>query len=251
MLFHHLSRPKYARVRFAPMSVRSESSRSFSFRVLQRLRPQARVRMAVMVSAFLLLTSIAATAATLTVTKTADTNDNVCNSDCSLREAIAMANASPSADTIVFDPAIFSTPQTITLVSGTLVPLNAGGGLSLVGPGAELLTISGNDTTVILTNEGETLTVSDVTVTNGRGGQGGAIFSGFQGDLTLDRVVVKNSINAIYNNGADGSSITIRSCKVQGNAGNFGATAVFSSGPIVIEGSEISGNGLPNQSYAV
>ncbi|MDQ6787766.1 MAG: CSLREA domain-containing protein, partial [Acidobacteriota bacterium] len=36
-------------------------------------------------------------AATLTVTKTADTNDGVCNSDCSLREAIAVA---ASNDTI-------------------------------------------------------------------------------------------------------------------------------------------------------
>lgn len=38
-----------------------------------------------------------------TVTKVADTNDGVCNSDCSLREAIGAANASAGADEIRFN----------------------------------------------------------------------------------------------------------------------------------------------------
>ncbi len=37
------------------------------------------------------------------VTKTADTNDGLCNADCSLREAIVAANANPGVDTIAFD----------------------------------------------------------------------------------------------------------------------------------------------------
>lgn len=41
-----------------------------------------------------------ASAATFVVTKTADTNDGACNVDCSLREAIRAANASPGPDTI-------------------------------------------------------------------------------------------------------------------------------------------------------
>src|SRR5438270_11982503 len=41
-----------------------------------------------------------AQAATLNVTKTADTNDTVCDSDCSLREAIGAANGLAGADTI-------------------------------------------------------------------------------------------------------------------------------------------------------
>jgi CSLREA domain-containing protein len=44
----------------------------------------------------------AAPAATLTVTKTADTNDGLCNADCSLREAIRAANAAAGSDMIVF-----------------------------------------------------------------------------------------------------------------------------------------------------
>ena len=47
-----------------------------------------------------------ASAATFTVTKTADTNDGTCNADCSLREAIVAANASAG-------------PHTITIPAGT------------------------------------------------------------------------------------------------------------------------------------
>ncbi|MDH3588052.1 MAG: right-handed parallel beta-helix repeat-containing protein, partial [Gammaproteobacteria bacterium] len=42
-------------------------------------------------------------AAILTVTKTADTNDGVCNADCSLREAITVANGNGVADLIAFN----------------------------------------------------------------------------------------------------------------------------------------------------
>lgn len=37
------------------------------------------------------------------VTKTADTNDGMCNADCSLREAIVATNANPGADNIIFN----------------------------------------------------------------------------------------------------------------------------------------------------
>ncbi|MDW8212484.1 MAG: CSLREA domain-containing protein, partial [Roseiflexaceae bacterium] len=37
----------------------------------------------------------------LIVTKTADTNDGVCDTDCSLREAMIIANTLPGPDTII------------------------------------------------------------------------------------------------------------------------------------------------------
>lgn len=61
-------------------------------------------------------------AATLTVTKTADTNDGSCTADdCSLREAVTAAAA---GDTIVFASPLFDSPQTITLL------LNSAGSFS-------------------------------------------------------------------------------------------------------------------------
>ena len=42
-------------------------------------------------TAFVLAAGIQVSGATFTVTKTADTNDGICNADCSLREAIDAA----------------------------------------------------------------------------------------------------------------------------------------------------------------
>lgn len=47
-------------------------------------------------------------AATFTVTKTADTNDGACNADCSLREAIRAANVSPGPHTISIPPGTYT-----------------------------------------------------------------------------------------------------------------------------------------------
>lgn len=47
-----------------------------------------------------LILTAAAQAATLTVTKTADTNDTVCDADCSLREAFDAADGNGRVDTI-------------------------------------------------------------------------------------------------------------------------------------------------------
>ena len=74
-----------------------------------------------------------------TVTKTADTDDGICDSDCSLREAIA--RAAVSRDTIVFSE-LFNSAQTITLDRTDLV---VNKNLTISGPGPELLTVSGNN----------------------------------------------------------------------------------------------------------
>ena len=55
-------------------------------------------------------------AATFAVSKVADTNDGVCNADCSLREAIVAANAAAGGDTITFAVAGLFT------ISGSALP---------------------------------------------------------------------------------------------------------------------------------
>jgi CSLREA domain-containing protein len=90
------------------------------------------------IAAALVLSAAAAQATILTVNKTADTNDGVCSAtDCSLREAIG---ASASGDIIEFS-SLFDTSQVITL---TLGPLVINDDLTVIGPGAGLLAISGN-----------------------------------------------------------------------------------------------------------
>jgi CSLREA domain-containing protein len=75
--------------------------------------------------------------ATLTVTKTADTNDGVCDADCSLREAVGLA---APGDTIVFSE-LFNSRQTITLGLGQM---NITGNLTMNGTGSNLLSVSAN-----------------------------------------------------------------------------------------------------------
>src|SRR3989344_6403271 len=80
-------------------------------------------------------------AATFTVTKTADTNDGVCDADCSLREAIGAANALPGADVITLPAGTYTLS-----IAGTGEDLNATGDLDITGD----LTINGaGDTTII------------------------------------------------------------------------------------------------------
>src|SRR4051794_34618569 len=49
------------------------------------------------------LNSVLLPPAVFTVTKTADTNDGVCNADCSLREAIRAANADVTANASIIN----------------------------------------------------------------------------------------------------------------------------------------------------
>src|SRR5262245_26154257 len=73
----------------------------------------------------------------------------------SLRQAILDANANPGADVIVFDAAARGT---IGLTSGQL---NIIDDLTITGPGADMLTVSGNHTSRVFTvGPGETVVIS-------------------------------------------------------------------------------------------
>ena len=107
------------------------------------------------------LLCVSANAATLTVTKIADTNDNVCDADCSLREAIFAAS---SGDTIEFASPLFDSAQTITLALGALYQDKT---LTINGRGADLTRVSGNNLTrVFLTGNGGNSTLNNLTITS-------------------------------------------------------------------------------------
>ncbi|MBK8284957.1 MAG: proprotein convertase P-domain-containing protein [Ahniella sp.] len=85
--------------------------------------------------------TLSTTGNTRLVTRLSDTSDGVCNADCSLREAIeASGPGITSVDRIEFARPLFDSPRRIVLQSN----LNTNGLVfALVGPGAHLLTISG------------------------------------------------------------------------------------------------------------
>src|SRR5262249_5771985 len=120
---------------------------------------------------------------TVTVDIDADEADgNELPGDVSLREAINRTNANLGADTITFATGVFSTPRTISLGLGQFTLSDD---LTITGPGANLLTINGNNASLIflVTDQQaaaqKTVTISGLTISAGRNlvGSGGGIFN--------------------------------------------------------------------------
>ena len=118
----------------------------------------------------------------LVVTTTNDedngTSDPAFGTGTSLREAIGFANTNADPSAITFS-ARFNTAQTITLGGTQLVISQT---VSITGPGANLLSVSGNNLSRVFLIQGGTATLSGLTITGGRaigdgnGGAGGGIF---------------------------------------------------------------------------
>ncbi|MEG5018373.1 Ig-like domain-containing protein [Microcoleus sp. B4-C2] len=142
--------------------------------------------------------------ATFTVTNTNDSGAG------SLREAIAQANTQTGADTIVFDPSVFNTSQTIRLNSQLIVDDS----VSIQGTGLNLVKISGDannngindngDVRLFFVNQG-TVSFSNLTLHGGRGnggngaaggggglGAGGALFINGNGTSLPAQVTINN-----------------------------------------------------------
>lgn len=187
---------------------------------------------------------------TFVVTKTADTNDGICDADCSLREAIIAANATPGDDII-------------TLPSGTYTLTIAGTGEDFAATGdldiASNLTINGANATATIVSGGKidrvfhvtgafTVTFVSLTISGGdyfvpdARGKGGGIFNA-GGTLTLTGVTVENNTaflgGGIYNlNG----TLMISKSTIANNLGVNGGGITNDSGTLTILNSTVSGN---------
>ncbi len=203
---------------------------------------------------FVLCLSQVCFSATYTVTKIADTNDGVCDVDCSLREAVAAAIATADNDTIQFS-ALFNQAQTITL-SGTDIIITGNGMLTINGPGANFLTISGNNASRVFTNQiigavQAVTNISNLRVTGGNGvstvntGRAGGIYNNGS-ILTLTNVVVtgNSAANGGGLNNAGNGIVTLINCTVSSNSatGAGGGMQNFSGSSLNIIGSTFSGN---------
>lgn len=182
-------------------------------------------------------TASIAPAAAFTVSNTSD------NGSGSLRQAVLDANAAPGADTITFS-ALFNTVQTITLTSGEIA---ISGPLTITGPGANLLTVSGNNNSRIFRIGFGVpgVSISGLTISNGKAGDvGGGIVS--DGDLTLTNCAVTGNSAAsgfsgggVYQAGGVG---TFTACTFSGNtAGSGGGLEIINSNASIFN-STISGN---------
>jgi parallel beta-helix repeat protein len=171
---------------------------------------------------------------TLTVTNANDSGAG------SLRAEIAAAKG---GDTIVFAPSLDG--QTITLTSGELY-INKS--LTISGPGAAQLTVSGGKTTRIFEVAAKNqLALSGLTISNGNGnaaGVGGGILN--HGKLTVTSSTLSSNSSrdggAIFNDG-DGST-TISNCTLSGNTATYAGYggAIYNAGSMTISNSTLSGN---------
>lgn len=195
-------------------------------------------------------------AATYTVTKIADTSDGTCDSDCSLREAVLAANATIDNDTIEFST-LFSSTQTITL-SGSEIVMAANGSLTVNGPGANLLTISGNNASRILVSSANAnISINNLRFTGGTGvgatntGRGGAIYN-VGGTMVISNSILTGNSAAnggALNNAASTSpsvagNLTVINCSITSNSSTSSGAAMqnFSTSFLNIRNTTISGN---------
>src|ERR1043166_5686978 len=185
-----------------------------------------------------------------TVTKTVDTNDGTCTSDCSIREAIAAANLSPAYDDVVaFAPTVFSTPETIILILGELQLTTTIGTLFIDGPGAELLTISGNDQSrVFLNNMNSVASINGVTITHGNeSGVGGGIANA--GKFSLVNTILTENFASLYGGAIfSDHEMSISGCNIVNNRSGVDGAGIFNQyefAKMRISDSTISGNTTP------
>src|SRR5262245_9266152 len=162
-----------------------------------------------------------------------------------LRQAVLDANAAPGPDEIVF--AGTGAAGTITLFGH----LELTGPVTVAGPGAAALTVSGNNLSrifTVLAPIGTPVTISGLTLTAGNGnngGNGGAIFNNAANLTVADCVIMGNSAGrggGISGAQANGT-FTLRNSAVAGNTAVVGGGVCGDSGSTaLIEGSTISDN---------
>jgi CSLREA domain-containing protein len=193
-----------------------------------------------------------ANASTFAVNKTADTNDGICDSDCSLREAVGAANSVATNDTIIFSIPDSQCPNKIcnlpiNLSFGHVTATN-NGELTIQGKGWMWTVLSGG--IGILSNGGNTnFVVNDLRITGAVNGDSGSVGAGFYNDgtATLNRVLLDNnragSCHGIYSLG----NLTINDSAIYGNFGISHGGGICSGGTTTnIINSSVNGNNSQN-----
>jgi|GEM_PF-3476483 len=155
----------------------------------------------------------------------------------SLRQVVADANP---GDVVTFDSSLDG--QIIAIATDLSIDQD----LTVTGPGASNLIISGGDMTRIFTvNSGRTVHISGLTLSHGKSFDGPAIFN--SGVLTVANATISgnyaqsSSGSGIYNN--PGATLTVTGCTISGNTADaLGGGVYNNNGTAAITNTTISGN---------
>lgn len=184
----------------------------------------------------------APTGSTFNVTKTADTNDGVCNAaDCSLREAIGAANAQPGS--------IVNIPAGTYVANSFIINAN----MTLNGASAATTIIDGNLLeSIFIIHSGFAVSMNNLTVRRASSnGSGGGIVN-LGGVLTLTSVnVTSNSVHTLDNTAfggglyaSAGSTTSIINSTISNNTADTQGAGIYNGGILSITNSTITGNTL-------
>ena len=142
---------------------------------------------------------------------------------------------------------LFATPQTINLVLGALPTiLDAGGDLTITGPGATKLTVNAGGNSGVLDSFAKHLTLTGFTVANGKRRSGRRRRAGgLDGAVVLDgmQFTGNTATGGGFNNGSGGAigmgraaSLTVRNSTISGNTAekNGGGIYFYSGGSLLV-----------------
>lgn len=202
------------------MSARAMSRASAREMERRSRRLSRRARTGVGVAAAVGATALGAGAANAVTFEV--TNDDATGPG-SLRAAITAANATPAADVVTFAPTLSGT----IVLNGSEITITEP--LDIQGPGADVLSVDGDNASQIFDIDGDAMagvrmpvTISGLTLTGGNtGSSGGAIYGEF-------------------------TNFTLRDSLVTGNEAGTGGGVYLDSAVVAVIGSEISSNRSAN-----
>jgi hypothetical protein len=158
----------------------------------------------------------------------------------SLRDTIA---AAASGDTVTFAAGVTGT---ITLTSGHIAITKS---LTVAGPGAAALAVSGNHSSRIfdLNTAGASVTISGLSLTGGNAVVGGAVRVNAADTLSLDHTVLSGNTASDFGGALDlnsGATLLLTNSTVANNTAQLSGGAIAASGgtTVTIAGTTISGN---------
>ncbi len=194
----------------------------------------------------------AAAQSTLIVTRETDSNDGVCDADCSLREAIA---AAASGDRIGFDAAVRRVTLTIDELRIT-TSLTIDGGTGVI---IERSDSAGDFRIFTVSGAGVAVTFDGLTIRNGRApDHGGGIWNDDATLTLINSMVSDNQTGLFAGNGGSGGGIyntgtlmitnqsaisnnQTASAGLSGGSGGHGG-GIYNRGIVTLEQSSLSGN---------
>ena len=177
---------------------------------------------------------------TFTVTNTADRATGACTADnCTLLDALTLSNAAQDENVINF---VSGLTGTITNGSGESIGFVVGRPLTLNGPGARVLTLSGSNGKRVLFVASSNAVISGLTIALGGSPtpmSGGGIYGTGGGSLTLRDCVISecsadNEIGGggIYND--SGTTLVLTRCTLSNNQTNLAGGAVYNLGTVTV-----------------